>query len=165
MILFMFALSNIESKEKSYYNWYRFSIMLVNIKPYLFILGASSLSVKPETPNDSRSRSLDTFRKRRTLPSKAANCINSLCSPWWLLVMHTIISRTFASTDTNDCWFHNSREKKHCEILTISLFKLTGVGEPKTLQNAYYDKFMLHVSQFYKVLIMPSRQWRLYSKI
>lgn len=112
MILFMFALSNIESKEKSYYNWYRFSIMLVNIKPYLFILGASSLSVKPETPNDSRSRSLDTFRKRRTLPSKAANCINSLCSPWWLLVMHTIISRTFASTDTNDCWFHNSRGKK-----------------------------------------------------
>lgn len=111
MILFMFALSNIESKEKSYYNWYRFSIMLVNIKPYLFILGASSLSVNPETPNDSRSRSLDTFRKRRTLPSKAANCINSLCSPWWLLVMHTIISRTFASTDTNDCWFHNSRKK------------------------------------------------------
>lgn len=47
--------------------------MLVNIKPYLFILGASSLSVNPETPNDSRSRSLDTFRKRRTLPSKAGS--------------------------------------------------------------------------------------------
>lgn len=158
MILFMFALSNIESKEKSYYNWYRFSIMLVNIKPYLFILGASSLSVNPETPNDSRSRSLDTFRKRRTLPSKAANCINSLCSPWWLLVMHTIISRTFASTNTNDCWFHNSREKNPLRNTN----KLTEVVEPKTLQNAYYDKFMLHVSQFYKVLIMPSRQWRLY---
>lgn len=165
MILFMFALSNIESKEKSYYNWYRFSIMLVNIKPYLFILGASSLSVKPETPNDSRSRSLDTFRKRRTLPSKAANCINSLCSPWWLLVMHTVISRTFASTDTNDCWFHNSNKK----IIIITLRNTNYVIVQahwccwtKTLQNAYYDKFMLLVSQFYKVLIMPSRQWRLY---
>lgn len=142
--------------------------MLVNIKPYLFILGASSLSVKPETPNDSRSRSLDTFRKRRTLPSKAANCINSWCSPWWLLVMHTIISRTFASTDTNDCWFRNSNKKIIIITLRNTNYVIVQVRRgcwTKTLQNAYYDKFMLHVLQFYKVLIMPSRQWRLYSKI
>lgn len=125
MILFMFALSNIESKEKSYYNWYRFSIMLVNIKPYLFILGASSLSVKPETPNDSRSRSLDTFRKRRTLPSKAANCINSLCSPWWLLV-ECILSLVVHS---------------HQQIQTIVDFIIVG---KKTLRNTNYVIVQAH---------------------
>lgn len=125
MILFMFALSNIESKEKSYYNWYRFSIMLVNIKPYLFILGASSLSVKPETPNDSRSRSLDTFRKRRTLPSKASNCINSLCSPWWLLV-ECILSLVVHS---------------HQQIQTIVDFIIVG---KKTLRNINYIIVQAH---------------------
>lgn len=48
MILFMFVLSNIELKEKSYYNWYWFFIMLVNIKLYLFIFGVLFLLVNLE---------------------------------------------------------------------------------------------------------------------
>lgn len=133
MILFMFVLSNIELKEKSYYNWYWFFIMLVNIKLYLFIFGVLFLLVNLEILNDLRLRFLDIFRKRRMLFFKVVNCINFLCSFWWFLVMYIIISCIFVLININDCWFYNSREKIYCEILIMLLFKFIEVVELKIL--------------------------------